>query len=91
MSFTVSSGIIVPVNGCFVHMTAVRNEAWQPIKPGGLLMWVYVKVCVRVCVYLSLIFVTNNSPHLCNKVKPSALNCKKKKLFAPSACVSAGQ
>lgn len=46
VSITVSTSIIVPVNGCFVHMTAVRNEAWQAIKPGGLLMC----ACVRECV-----------------------------------------
>lgn len=48
VSITVSTSIIVPVNGCFVHMTAVRNEAWQAIKPGGLLMCVWECVCVRV-------------------------------------------
>lgn len=50
VSITVSTSIIVPVNGCFVHMTAVRNETWQAIKPGGPLMCVKECVCVRVCV-----------------------------------------
>ena len=50
VSITVSTSIIVPVNGCFVHMTAVRNEAWQAIKPGGLLMCVYVCERESVCV-----------------------------------------
>lgn len=36
VSMTVSTSIIVPVNGCFVHMTAVKNEALQTIKAGRL-------------------------------------------------------
>ena len=62
VSNTVTTNIIVPVNGCFVHMTDVRNEAWQAIKPGELL--VCVSVCVRERVCVSLIILTNNLPHL---------------------------
>ena len=62
VSITVSTSIIVPVNGCFVHMTAMRNEAWQAIKPVGLLIHVCVRVrgCVYVGVFVCLIIMTNN-------------------------------
>lgn len=52
VSTMVSTSIIVPVNGCFVHMTAVKNEALQTIKAARL----------RVCA--PLIIMTNNLPHL---------------------------
>lgn len=64
VSITVSTSIIVPVNGCFVHMTAMRNEAWQAIKPGGLLVCACVCVCLCACASESLIIMTNNLPHL---------------------------